>query len=84
MDILDICIMYSFNICLIFVGKGDPYPHEYVYWVNPYPPMYIGDPMRLFFCRGYGYEIVISDGYLPIPISTRGGGAQVRFTVNLS
>jgi hypothetical protein len=54
MDILDICIMYSFDICLIFVGKGDPYPHEYVYGVNPYPPMYIGDPMKLFFIVGMG------------------------------
>jgi hypothetical protein len=36
--------------------------------VNSYPPMYMGDPMGLFLCRGYG--IVISGGYLPIAIST--------------
>jgi hypothetical protein len=28
--------------------------------VNPYPPVYMGDPVGLFFCRGY----------LPIAIST--------------
>jgi hypothetical protein len=37
--------------------------------VNPYPPVYMGDPMGLFFCRGYGYEVVIPGGYLPIAIS---------------
>jgi hypothetical protein len=33
MDILDICIIYHFDRCLIFVGAGDPmgdsYPHGY-------------------------------------------------------
>jgi hypothetical protein len=38
--------------------------------VNPYPPVYMGDPMGLFFCRGYGYGVVIPGGYLPIAIST--------------
>jgi hypothetical protein len=37
--------------------------------VNSYPPMYMGDPMGLFLCRGYGYEVVILGGYLPIAIS---------------
>jgi hypothetical protein len=37
--------------------------------VNPYPPVNIGDPTRLFFCRGYGYRIVITCGYLLVAIS---------------
>jgi hypothetical protein len=37
--------------------------------VNPYPPVYMGDPVGLFFCRGYGYGVVIPGGYLPIAIS---------------
>ena len=37
--------------------------------VNPYPPVYMGDPMGLFLCRGYGYGVVIPGGYLPIAIS---------------
>jgi hypothetical protein len=38
--------------------------------VNSYPPMYMGDPVELFLCRGYGYGVVIPGGYLPIAIST--------------
>jgi hypothetical protein len=38
--------------------------------VNPYPPVYIGDPVGLFLCRRYEYGIVIPGGYLPIAIST--------------
>jgi hypothetical protein len=38
--------------------------------VNPYPPVYMGDPVGLFLCRGYGYGVVIPGGYLPIAIST--------------
>jgi hypothetical protein len=38
--------------------------------VNPYPPVYMGDPMGLFLCRGYGYVVLIPGGYLPIAIST--------------
>ena len=38
--------------------------------VNPYPLVYMGDPMELFLCRGYGYGVVIPGGYLPIAIST--------------
>jgi hypothetical protein len=49
---------------------GDPYPHGY--GVNSYPPVYMGDPMGLFLCRGYGYGVVIPGGYLPIAISIRG------------
>jgi hypothetical protein len=37
--------------------------------VNPYPPVYMGDPMGLFLCCGYGYGVVIPGGYLPIAIS---------------
>jgi hypothetical protein len=36
--------------------------------VNPYPSVYIGDPMGLFLCREYGYGVVIPGGYLPIAI----------------
>jgi hypothetical protein len=38
--------------------------------VNSYPPVYMGDPMRLFLCCGYGYGVVIPGGYLPIAISS--------------
>jgi hypothetical protein len=38
--------------------------------VNPYPPVYMGDPVELFLCHGYGYGVVIPGGYLPIAIST--------------
>jgi hypothetical protein len=37
--------------------------------VNPYPSVYMGDPMGLFLYRGYGYGVVITGGYLPITIS---------------
>jgi hypothetical protein len=37
--------------------------------VNPYPPVYMGDPVGLFLCRGYEYGVVIPGGYLPIAIS---------------
>jgi hypothetical protein len=40
--------------------------------VNPYPPVYMGDPVGLFLRRGYEYEVVIPGGYLPIAISSRG------------
>jgi hypothetical protein len=43
---------------------GDPYPHGYGMGVNPYPSVYMGDPMGLFLYRGFGYEVV------PIVIST--------------
>ena len=38
--------------------------------VNPYPPVYMGDPVGLFLCRGYGYGVVIPGGYLPVAISS--------------
>jgi hypothetical protein len=38
--------------------------------VNPYPPVYMGDPMVLTLCREYEYEVVIPGGYLPVAIST--------------
>ena len=38
--------------------------------VNSYPPVYMGDPVDLFLCRGYVYEVVIPGGYLPIAISS--------------
>jgi hypothetical protein len=34
--------------------------------------MDLGDPMGLFFHHGYGFEIVIPSGYLPIAISSLG------------
>jgi hypothetical protein len=37
--------------------------------VNPYPPVYMGDLIGLFFCHEYGYGIVIPGGYLSITIS---------------
>jgi hypothetical protein len=55
--------------------------------VNPYPPVYMGYPMGLFLCRGYGYEVVIPDEYLPIAISRKrvrckcyGSGKEKRVT----
>jgi hypothetical protein len=45
--------------------------------VNPYPPVYMGDPVGLFLCRGYGYGVVIPDGYLPIAISSSVSAAFV-------
>jgi hypothetical protein len=44
--------------------------------VNSYPPMYMGDSMGLFLCRGYGYGVVIPGGYLPIAISSRPHGGR--------
>jgi hypothetical protein len=41
--------------------------------VNSYPPVYMGDPVGLFLCRGYGYGVVIPGGYLPIAISPSSG-----------
>jgi hypothetical protein len=38
--------------------------------VNLYPLVDMGDPRRIFFCRGYEYRIVIPSGYLPIVISS--------------
>jgi hypothetical protein len=38
--------------------------------VNPYPREDMGDPMGLFFRRGYGHGIVILGGYLPIATSS--------------
>jgi hypothetical protein len=54
--------------------------------VNPYPPVYMGDPVGLFFCRGYGYGVVIPGGYLPIAISNyrrfeTGGSLSRRVSV---
>jgi hypothetical protein len=40
--------------------------------VNPYPPVYMGNPVGLFLCCGYGYGVLIPGGYLPIAISTLG------------
>jgi hypothetical protein len=39
--------------------------------INPYPPVYMDDPVRLFLCREYGYRVLIpGGGYLSIVIST--------------
>jgi hypothetical protein len=43
---------------------GDPYSHGYGYGGKS-----ISDPVELFLCRRYVYEIVIPGGYLPIAIS---------------
>jgi hypothetical protein len=45
--------------------------------VNPYPLVYMGDPVRLFLCRGYRYGIVIPGGYLPIVISSPGYSSRL-------
>jgi hypothetical protein len=36
--------------------------------------VYMGDPLGLFLCRGYGYGVVIPGGYLPIAISSQHQG----------
>jgi hypothetical protein len=56
--------------------------------VNPYPPVYMSDPVGLFFCREYGYGIVIPDEYLPIAISIRSntnkhGICNINITPNI-
>jgi hypothetical protein len=48
--------------------------------VNPYPQVYMGDPMGLFLCRGYGYGVVIPGGYLPIAISNTTTSRSTGFT----
>jgi hypothetical protein len=72
MDISDICIMYYFDRCLIFVGTsdptGDPYPHVYEYGGKSIPTSGYWWPDRVIFCHGYEYGIVIPAGYLPIAI----------------
>jgi hypothetical protein len=54
MDIVDACIMYYFDRCLISMGKGIlRMIHTHMGMrVNPYPPVYMGDPMGLFFVAG--------------------------------
>jgi hypothetical protein len=55
--------------------------------VNPYPPVYMGDPMGLFLCRGYGYGVLIPGGYLPIAISrhsSRSGASDAVFLLDRS
>jgi hypothetical protein len=53
MDILDICIMYYFDICLIFVVRvirRVTHTHTGISMVvNLYPLVNMGDPMGLFF-----------------------------------
>jgi hypothetical protein len=69
----DVGKMYYFDRCLIFAGMDDPmgdsYPHGY--GANSYPLVEMDNLIGLFFCRGYGYEIVIPDGYLSIVISVQ-------------
>jgi hypothetical protein len=36
--------------------------------VNPYPTVYMGDSIKLFFCLEYGYVVVIPGVYLLIAI----------------
>jgi hypothetical protein len=45
--------------------------------VNPYPLVYMGDPVGLFFYRGYEYGVVIPGGYLPIAISSQEGVVEL-------
>jgi hypothetical protein len=47
--------------------------------VNPYPQVYMGDPVGLFLCRGYGYRVVIPGGYLPIAISRRNRSSIILY-----
>jgi hypothetical protein len=49
--------------------------------INSYPPVYMGDPVGLFLCRGYGYGVVIPGGYLPIAISIRGPLSPLLFVL---
>jgi hypothetical protein len=53
MDILDICIMYHFDRCLIFVGTSNRMvTHIHMgmcMGVNPYPSVHMCDLMGLFF-----------------------------------
>jgi hypothetical protein len=51
--------------------------------VNLYPPVYMGDPVRLFLCRGYVYGVVIPGGYLPIAISSPTQSAGPPLTLPL-
>jgi hypothetical protein len=51
---------------------GDPYYVGICMEVNLYLIVYMGDPMKLFFCRRYKYEVVIPYEYLCIAISRRG------------
>jgi hypothetical protein len=41
--------------------------------INLYPLVYMGDLIKLFFCRRYKYGVVIPGKYLPIVMSRRGG-----------
>jgi hypothetical protein len=54
MDILDVCIMYYFDRCLIFMGMVThmTYPHGYGMGINSYLPIVMGDPTWLFFTMG--------------------------------
>jgi hypothetical protein len=45
--------------------------------VNPYPPVYMGNPVGLFLCCRYEYGVLIPGGYLPIAISTFGEGTYL-------
>jgi hypothetical protein len=67
-------MLTAYDICLIFVGTGDPTgnpcPHEYGYGGKSIPTNKYGLPDKINFCCEYGYEIVIPSGYLPIAISS--------------
>jgi hypothetical protein len=54
-------ISYMSNLCGYGSLAGDHTHMGMGMWVNPYPPVNMGDLTRLFFCRGYGYVIVIPD-----------------------
>jgi hypothetical protein len=55
--------------------------------INLYPLADMGNPTGLFFCRGYGYGIMIPGGYLPIAISNSkgsGGGDSSAAVENVN
>ena len=38
-----------------------------------YPRVYMGNPMGIIFFDGYGYGMVIPDGYVPVAIPNQSG-----------
>lgn len=58
-----------YDICLIFMDMDDPtddpYPHGYEYWGKSIPTSEY-EWSGLFFCSGYGFEIIITCGIYPL------------------
>jgi hypothetical protein len=69
---------------LMLVGMGNPLgtrnPHGYEFGQNFIPVMGMGFLAGIFFLRGYGFGQVIPSGFLPIAISS-GGGGGLRWTI---